>query len=110
MNAQDIADRYFGAMRGQDVEKLVGLFAEDGIIKWPDGREIAGHAAMRDVYASLFQAPTNNPQPGAFMLGPGCFSTEVHSRLPDGTERRTCNVFDVRADGLVTRMSSYRQG
>lgn len=109
MNAQDISDRYFGAMRAQDVEALVAVFAEDGVIVWPDGRTISGHAAMRETYTRLFQSPTNNPQPGPFMLGDGRFSTEVHSRLPDGSERRTCNIFDVRSDGLVTRMCSYRR-
>jgi hypothetical protein len=58
----------------------------------------------------MFTRPSNNPSPGPLMLGKDCFSTEVHSRLPDGSERRTINVFVLAENGLVARMSSYRQG
>jgi hypothetical protein len=106
---QNIAERYFAAMRAQDVEALAALFSADGVIIWPDGRRIEGVQAIRATYAAMFQHPSNNPAPGPLMIGPDRFAAEVHSRLPDGGERRTINVFETGADGLVTRMSSYRQ-
>jgi hypothetical protein len=107
---QDIADAYFAAMRAKDVDAFIALFAKDGVIVWPDGRRIEGHEAIRSTYVALFQHPSNNPSPGPLMTGPDCFATEVHSRFDDGTERRTTNVFVLAENGLVTRMSSYRQG
>lgn len=110
MNARDISDRYFAAMRAQDVDAFLALFADDAIIVWPDGRALAGREAIHAAYSRLFTLPSNKPAPGPLMMGPDCFATEVHSRLPDGSERRTINVFQTGANGLVVRMSSYRQG
>jgi hypothetical protein len=109
VSPQEIAERYFAAMCAQDLEALLALFDEAGVIVWPDGRRIEGREAIRETYTWLFRNPTNNPVPGPLMLGPESFATEVHSRLPDGTERRTLNVFRLAPSGLVARMDSYRQ-
>lgn len=110
MDPQQIADRYFPAMVAQDLQALLALFAEDGIIVWPDGRSIVGKAAIREIYARLFEGPSNNPAPGSLMLGPESFSVEVSSHFESGETRRTINVFRLSADGLVARMDSYKQG
>lgn len=110
MAPQEIADAYFAAMRVQDIDGLLALFGEDGVIVWPDGREIAGHSAIREAYARIWQHPSNNPQPGPLLVAADCFACEVHSRLPDGSDRRTLNLFRIGVDGLVMRMDSYRQG
>jgi hypothetical protein len=110
MTPQEIADAYFPAMVQQDLEALLALFAEGATIVWPDGRAIQGKAAIREAYAAMFTRPTNNPAPGPLMVGPEGFSTQVRSRLPDGSERRTINVFRLSMDGLVARMDSYKQG
>ena len=110
MTFQEIADRYFAAMRAQDVEALLALFVDDGAIVWPNGQVITGHDAIRAAYAGLFARPSNNPEPGLLMTGLKCFSCEVHSQLPDGSERRTINVFSLDDTGLVARIASYRQG
>jgi hypothetical protein len=110
VSPQEISDRYFAAMRMQDLETLLALFTEDGVIVWPDGRAIEGKAAIREAYAAMFTRPSNNPAPGPLMVGPESFSTQVESRLLDGETRRTINVFRLAVNGLVARMDSYRQG
>jgi hypothetical protein len=110
MTPEAIADAYFAAMHAQDVEALLALFTPGGVIVWPDCRALSGHTEIRAAYARMFQAPGNNPRPGPLMIAAGRFSCEVHSRLPDGSERRTVNVFELGEDGLVRRMASYKQG
>ena len=110
MREQDISDRYFAAMRDQDVEALLAVFADGGVIVWPDGRTISGKPAIREVYTALFRHPSNNPAPGPLMVGPESFATQVESRFASGETRRTINVFRLGEDGLVTRMDSYKQG
>jgi uncharacterized protein (TIGR02246 family) len=110
MTPQEIADRYFAAMTSQDLEALLALFTEDGVIVWPDGRAIEGKPAIREIYARLFQSPANNPVPAALMIGPESFSVAVASSFDSGETRRTLNVFRLGADGLIARMDSYKQG
>lgn len=109
MTEQDIADRYFAAMRTQDLDALLGVFDEGGVIVWPDGRTIEGKSAIRETYVRLFQHPSNNPVPGAPMIGPEAFAVEVASRFDSGETRRTTNVFRLAENGLIARMDSYRQ-
>ncbi len=109
MTEQEIADRYFAAMRAQDLEALVEVFDERGVIVWPDGRTIEGREAIRETYARLFQLPSNNPSPGSLMIGSESFAAEVASRFASGETRRTTNVFRLAASGLIVRMDSYRQ-
>jgi hypothetical protein len=110
VTSQEIADRYFAAMQIQDLEALLAVFDEAGVIVWPDGRRIEGRTAIGEIYARLFQNPSNNPGPGTLMIGPESFSVEVASRFDSGETRRTINVFRTAANGLIARMDSYRQG
>lgn len=110
MDQQDIADRYFAAMRGQDLTALLAIFDEAGTIAWPDGRTIEGKPAIAEIYARMFQGPSNNPAPGTLMIGPDSFAVEVASRFDSGETRRTINVFRLNERGLIARMDSYRQG
>ena len=109
MTEQEIADRYFAAMQAQDLEALVAVFDEGGVIVWPDGRRIEGREAIRETYTRLFEHPSNNPSPGSLMIGPESFATEVASRFASGETRRTTNVFRLAPNGLIARMDSYRQ-
>lgn len=109
MAEQEIADGYFAAMREQDLEALIAVFDEGGVIVWPDGRTIEGRDAIRETYARLFQHPSNNPSPGLLMIGQESFAAEVASRFASGETRRTTNVFRLSKDGLISRMDSYRQ-
>ncbi|UVO52642.1 nuclear transport factor 2 family protein [Sphingomonas sp. SUN039] len=110
MSRTDAVAAYFAAMRAQDLEAFAALFSDNAEIVWPDGRAVSGIDAIRTTYARLFEHPSNNPQPGPVMMADDCCATEVHSKLPDGSERRTINVFHFGADDRFIRMASYRQG
>ena len=110
MSAIEISERYFAAMTGQHLKALADLFAEDGVIVWPNGTRLEGNDAISEAYAQLFKLPTNNPHPGPLLIAaPDHFACEGLSRLPDGSERRTLNVFRLNRDGLIARLDSYRQ-
>ena len=107
----------FGSNNIETDTTVDGLDADDSTYRalslileaWDEGTE-SGVPNEQMAYAAMFTRPTNNPLPGPLMLGPESFSIEVQSRMPDGTGRRTINVFRLGADGLVARMDSYRQG
>jgi hypothetical protein len=102
-----MVDRYFANMRERDIEGLVKLFAQDATFILPDGREVSGSAAIRDVYSELFAAMAPSPRPLAVIAAAHEIATEIEARLPNGTIRRTANFFHFDGNGLIKRLSVY---
>jgi len=103
----NLADRYFAHMRERNLEGLAKLFAKDATFILPDGRELSGLAAIREMYTKLFAAMPPSPTPLAVIAGAHGVATEIEARLPDGTVRRTANFFHFNGEGLIERLSVY---
>jgi ketosteroid isomerase-like protein len=103
----DLVDRYFAHMRERNLEGLANLFAEVATFTLPDGRELSGVAAIREMYAKLFAASPPSPLPLAVIAGPTGVAAEIEAHLPDGTVRRTANFFHFNGEGLIERVSVY---
>ena len=110
MNPTDTVDRYFAHMRNRDLDGLATLFTEEAVATLPDGREVAGLAALRGMYQHIFGAGAPSPTPLATIVGPDGAATEIEARLADGTTRRTANFFHLAADGRIVRLSIYKRG
>lgn len=110
MNPTSLAETYFAHMRARDVDGLEALFAEGAVIILPDGREVAGHAAIRGMYQHIFSSGAPTPELLVSIPGPAGIATEIEARLPDGGRRRTGNFFHLGADGRIIRLSIYRRG
>ena len=52
---RDLASRYAHCVWQKDVEGIVALFTEDGVMDTGEGRPIEGHAAIRKVYGRIFE-------------------------------------------------------
>ena len=110
MDVVNVANRYFASMRGRDLEALIGLFSTDAAFVLPDGREIAGIAAIRQTYTNLFAAAAPSPTPIAMIAGAQAIAVEIETRLADGSVRRTANFFHLDAGGFIRRLSVYARG
>ena len=102
-----LADRYFAHMRERDLEGVAALFAQNATFTLPDGRELSGRAAIREMYTKLFAAMPPSPTPLAVIAGAHGVAAEIEARLPDGTVRRTANFFHFNSEGLIERLSVY---
>jgi ketosteroid isomerase-like protein len=110
MNPMDLPDRYFAHMRSRDLDGLANLFAEDAVVTLPDGRDVAGLAAIRGMYEHIFAAGAPSPTPLATIAGAPGAATEIEARLPDGSVRRTANFFHLDGQGRIVRLSIYKRG
>jgi len=88
----------------------MALYAHDAVFTLPDGRELCGTAAIREMHLSVFTAGAPIPSPVAAVVGNGSIAVEIEARLADGTTRRTANFFHLDGAGLIRRLSVYRQG
>jgi hypothetical protein len=110
VNPTELADRYFQCMRARDLEGLCALFTDDAIALLPDGREIAGLAAIRGMYQHIMGAGAPSPSPQAIITGPNGAAVEIEARLADGSSRRTANFFHLAPDGRIACLSVYKRG
>jgi hypothetical protein len=109
LNSSELADRYYARMGDHDLEGMAALFAEAAVVILPDGRELAGLAAIRGMYQQIWTAAPS-PSPQAIIAGPSGVAVEIETHLPDGSSRRTANVFHLDAEGRIVRLSIYKRG
>jgi hypothetical protein len=109
LDAPSLVERYFAHMRARELDDLAALFAEDAVITLPDGRDVAGLAAIRGMYQHIWTSGAPSPTPLATIAGPNGAATEIEAKLPDGSSRRTANFFHIGTDGRITRLSIYRR-
>ena len=103
----ELAERYFAAMRARDSATLQSLFSSDATIAFPDGREIAGQGAISEWFTGLFKAAPPTPNVVALIASADSIATENEVSLPNGSVRRTANFFHLDESGRIRRLSVY---
>ena len=107
MDKHQLVDRYFSCIRQRNLDSLCALYVADATLALPDGRELSGVAAIREMYSALFSAQAPSPTPVNVVVGDKSVAAELEIHLPNGETRRTANFFHLNADGLITRLSIY---
>ena len=97
-------------MRNRDIAALKALFAEDAVMILPNGQELSGPAAIQAMYEILFASSPPSPTPTAAIAGRDGVATEIATRLPDGSTRRTANFFHLDGNGRIRQLSVYHRG
>ncbi|MET0588660.1 MAG: NAD(P)-binding domain-containing protein [Novosphingobium sp.] len=86
-------DAYFAAVRAKDIDAWIALFAEDATYILPNGSVYQGKAAIRDIQQSVFASGAPFPTPTGRIVGSEGIAIEVEAALPDGSVRRTTNIY-----------------
>ena len=107
MNNDDLAHQYFSSVKNRDLDSLCALYVADAELVLPDGRELFGVAAIREMYQGLFGSQAPSPTPVHIVAGDNAVAAELEIRLPNGDIRRTANFFSLDAQGLIKRLSIY---
>ncbi len=110
MNVNDIADSYFRCIRAKDIEGLVALYAEDAVLILPNGTQVAGQPAIRELQEKIFAHGAPYPTPGPRVASGNALAVQIEARLADGSLRHTANFFTVNDARRIQRLSVYAQG
>jgi hypothetical protein len=110
MHPKELAERYFASVRARDIDSFMALFAEDATLVKPDGGVLTGAAAIREMELHTFAMGAPTPSPAAMVIGDSSIAVEIDVRLGDGTVRRMADFFYLNDNGLIQRLSVYRQG
>jgi hypothetical protein len=111
MDPVELTDRYFASVGARDIEAFMALFEPDAVFVTPDGRERAGAQAIREMEMAVFAAPTPpTPSPASRIVGETGVSVEIDISLPGGRSLRMASFFHFGPQGLIQRLSVYRQG
>jgi ketosteroid isomerase-like protein len=107
IGSRQVAETYFASVRARDADGLGALFAEDGVLVLPDGRELVGPQAIAGLYRGMFASAPPTPRPFAFVeAGLEC-AVELEARFDDGRVTRACDLFRLQEDGLIRRLDIY---
>jgi len=109
MHPTELAERYFASVRDRDIERFMALFNKDATFVLPDGREVVGEGAIREMELAVFKSGVPTPSPGAMVVGENSIAVEVQVHLAGGGVRRIASFFQLR-EGRIQRLSVYRQG
>jgi len=110
MSPEDVANRYFAAIRAKDIDALMALYAEDATFTLPNGKSATGKAAIRETHLAVFAAGSPSPAPLATVVGENAIAVEIEARLPDGSVRNTANFYQLDEAGLIRRLGVYMRG
>jgi hypothetical protein len=75
----------------------------------PDGRELLGAAAIREMELAVFAASPPMPTPVAIVAGENSVAVEIEVRLPNGQLLKFANFFHLNDEGRIQRLSVYRK-
>lgn len=109
MRPEELPDHYFPAVRARDIERFMALFAPDAVMILPDGREVVGAAAIREAELQVFASGAPVPQPVSVTAGENAVAVEIDVHLPGGRVMQAANFYQLNADGLIKRLSTYRK-
>ncbi|MFT3930948.1 MAG: nuclear transport factor 2 family protein [Spongiibacteraceae bacterium] len=107
MSNANLATRYFSCVKNRDLDGLCALYSSDAELVLPDGRELFGVAAIREMYSGLFASQAPSPTPVHIVADVDAVAAELEIRLPNGDIRRTANFFSLDSTGLIKRLSIY---
>jgi ketosteroid isomerase-like protein len=109
MRPEELPEHYFPAVRERDIERFMALFALDAVMILPDGREVVGADAIREAELRVFASGAPVPQPAFVTAGVNSVAVEIDVHLPNGTVMKAANFYQLNADGLIKRLSTYRK-
>ncbi len=110
MNTENLARAYYRTVNSADIEALLKLFAADAVFTLPDGRQVEGFAAIRQMYAGVFAKGGPQPHPIRIVPGSDAVAAEVEVRLADGSVLNMASFFEVDGEGRFTSVGVYRRG
>jgi uncharacterized protein (TIGR02246 family) len=103
----ELPDHYFSSVRARDIERFIALFSEDAVMVLPDGREVSGAPAIREMEMAVFAS--SPPVPTPVVADQSSVAVEIEVLLPSGKLMRVANFFHLDAQGRIKRLSVYRK-
>lgn len=107
MSDSSLANQYFSSVKNRDLDSLCALYVNEAQLVLPDGRELFGVEAIRDMYRGLFASQAPSPNPIHVVVSEQSVAAELEIHLPNGDIRRTANFFHLDDAGLIKRLSIY---
>lgn len=101
-------DTYVDAINTKDVEKLLALFADDGVLLHPFGT-FTGRDQLRQFYAGIVMQADTKLTVGARAAEGDVAIAEVTGVSPQAPDdpQHACDVFQVDDAGRVRRLAIY---
>lgn len=100
-------DQYFASIRAKDIDALMSLYAEDAHFTLPNGKTACGKTAIRETHLGVFASGSPFPTPVARIVGREGIVVEIEASLPDGSVRKTTNLYRFDETGKIQSLGVY---
>lgn len=102
-----LAASYFQRVNNREADKVAAMFLEDGLIIMPNGTQVRGRPAIRDLYLSLFASDSPMPQLINTVGSRTKMATEMLVHLGDGKLQPAADFFQLTDSGLIIELRIY---
>jgi 3-hydroxyisobutyrate dehydrogenase-like beta-hydroxyacid dehydrogenase len=103
-------DGYFAAIRAKDIDALMTLYADDAAFTLPNGQTANSKVAIRETHLGVFASGSPYPTPVARIVGTEGIAVEIEAALPDGSVRKTTNIYRFDSEGKILSLGVYMRG
>jgi hypothetical protein len=102
-----LAERYFRLVNERQARQIAGLFADNGVLRMPDGTAHRGAQSIRNFYQSLFDAGAPAPRLINTIGAGHRMATEMLVQMADGSCQPAADFFELNNDGLILEIRIY---
>lgn len=98
---------YIECVNRQDADGVAALYADDGLLILPDGRQLRGSAVIRDFYREICRETAPAPSLVNFFASGNQCAAELLVSLPNGSKQPAADLFTVDDNGQIIRLRIY---
>lgn len=110
MTAEHLVRSYYRHINAKDVDGVLSVLSDKAVFHLPDGREVAGKDALREMYTHVFAAGGPQPQPVKIVATDTDAAAEVEVTLADGTKLFMASFFSLGSDKTFDVVGVYQRG
>jgi len=104
---ETLARGYFERVRAKDAAGVAARFAPAGMIRLPNGKQVAGRQAIEDYYKRILALGAPNPAVQSVITEGRRCAVEIHAHRPDGTPVPVADLFTFDEAGEVVELTIY---
>ena len=109
MTAEHLARSYYRHVNAKDIDGVLSVLSENAVFNLPDGREVTGKHALRNMYTHVFAQGGPQPVPVKIVATDTDAAAQIEVTLADGTKLYMASFFAMGSGNTFDLVSVYQR-